>query len=200
MPHRGSKFSWILQRWQWSQRPAWLPFSFLVTWTELLYTCNWGCWATSPNKKHSAQLLQLCLFFPVSTASSKRSFSALRCLKTWLCNTVSQKRLTHMALLHVHRGILDDIYVLDIMREFISITPEPTSTFGVPKSSLDAVYCIYDTVLACSCRCAVYLYYIESLGFAWLYTHCFKFLMTVTWFSGLTWFSWHQWLLCLSLA
>ncbi|KAK5851412.1 hypothetical protein PBY51_002209 [Eleginops maclovinus] len=46
--------------------------------------------------------LHLCLSLPVSVASSERSFLALRRLKTWLRNTVSQRRLTHLALLHMH--------------------------------------------------------------------------------------------------
>ncbi len=85
--------------------------------------------------KEVEKLLQLCFCLPVSTASSERSFSALRCLKTWLRNSVTQKRLTHMALLHVHRDILDHINVQDLMREFISVTPERKAMFGVPKSS-----------------------------------------------------------------
>lgn len=34
-------------------------------------------------------------------------------LQSWLCNTVTQKRWTHMALLHVHKDILDDINIQD---------------------------------------------------------------------------------------
>ena len=54
-------------------------------------------------------LLHLCLSLPVSVASSERSFSALRRLKTWLRNTVTQRRLTHLALLHLHQDILDTV-------------------------------------------------------------------------------------------
>ncbi|CAL8325127.1 unnamed protein product [Arctogadus glacialis] len=51
--------------------------------------------------KDVGNLLHLALSLPISVASSERSFSALRRLKTWLRNTVVQRRLTHLALLHI---------------------------------------------------------------------------------------------------
>ena len=79
-------------------------------------------------------LLHLCLSLPVSVASSERSFSALRRLKTWLRNTVTQRRLTHLALLHLHQDILDTVDIHALMREFISAAPERKATFGVIPS------------------------------------------------------------------
>lgn len=49
--------------------------------------------------------LKLLCTLPVTTASSERSFSALKRLKTWLRTTMTQERLTGLALLHVHRQI-----------------------------------------------------------------------------------------------
>ena len=46
---------------------------------------------------------------PASTATTERSFSALRRLKTYLRTTMLQDRLTSLAVLHVHRGIDIDI-------------------------------------------------------------------------------------------
>lgn len=37
-----------------------------------------------------------------SNSSSERSFSSLRCLKTWLRATMLQERLIGLALLHIH--------------------------------------------------------------------------------------------------
>lgn len=45
------------------------------------------------------------------TACTERSFSALHHQKTWLCSTVTQCRLTDMALLHVHKDILDNLAI-----------------------------------------------------------------------------------------
>ena len=46
---------------------------------------------------------------PASTATTERSFSALRRLKTYLRTTMLQDRLTSLAVLHVHRDIDIDI-------------------------------------------------------------------------------------------
>ncbi|KAJ1530159.1 hypothetical protein ONE63_005090 [Megalurothrips usitatus] len=50
-------------------------------------------------------LLCLLTTLPVSNASAERSFSALRRLKTWLRSSMSQDRLTGLALMHVHRDL-----------------------------------------------------------------------------------------------
>ena len=57
--------------------------------------------------KQVTHTIELCLSLPVSAASSERSFSALKRLKTWLRSTMTQKRLTHTSLMHVHQEILD---------------------------------------------------------------------------------------------
>ncbi len=72
--------------------------------------------------KDMENLLQLHLSMPISVASSERSFSVLRRLKTWLRNTVTQKGLTHLALLHMHQEILDSLNIHVLKREFISTT------------------------------------------------------------------------------
>jgi len=76
--------------------------------------------------------LKSCLSMPVSVATCERSFSALRCLKTYLRSTVMmQKRLrpTHCAsLLHIHSDwvdSLDENYVLK--------NEERTKVFGNPN-------------------------------------------------------------------
>ena len=42
---------------------------------------------------------------PVTTASTERSFSTLRRLKTYVRNTTSEERLNGLALLQVHRDL-----------------------------------------------------------------------------------------------
>jgi len=51
------------------------------------------------------RLLQVLATLPVSTATSKRSFSTLRRLKTYLRNTTSEERVNGLAMLNVHRNI-----------------------------------------------------------------------------------------------
>lgn len=81
--------------------------------------------------KEAENLIKLCLRLPISAASSERTFSTLRRLKTWLRTTMTQKRLTHLALMHVHGDVLDRQDTGSLMSSFISINPERKATFGV---------------------------------------------------------------------
>ncbi|XP_013381238.1 52 kDa repressor of the inhibitor of the protein kinase [Lingula anatina] len=55
------------------------------------------------------RILKILLTMPVSTATAERSFSAMRRLKTYLRSTMSDKRLSSLGLLHVHREFKIDI-------------------------------------------------------------------------------------------
>jgi len=52
-----------------------------------------------------AMLLQIYATLPVTTATNERSFSALKYIKNYLRSTMSDNRLTGLALLYVHRDI-----------------------------------------------------------------------------------------------
>ena len=80
--------------------------------------------------KEVEAFIELCLCLPVSAALSERSFSTLRRLKTWMRSTMSQKRLTHLAVMHIHRHILDRVDVPSLVRSFIGNMPECKATFG----------------------------------------------------------------------
>ncbi|KAL4098258.1 hypothetical protein QTP88_022899 [Uroleucon formosanum] len=56
-----------------------------------------------------SKLLQIFITLPVSTATEERSFSTLRCLKTYLRNSSGQIRLNGLALLNIHRDVNVDI-------------------------------------------------------------------------------------------
>ena len=81
--------------------------------------------------KQVTRTIELCLSLPVSAASSERSFSALKRLKTWLRSTMTQKRLTQTSLMHVHQEILDSLDVARLMSTFVSKTAERRAVFGV---------------------------------------------------------------------
>ncbi|XP_050541762.1 zinc finger MYM-type protein 1-like isoform X2 [Daktulosphaira vitifoliae] len=51
------------------------------------------------------RLLTVFITLPISNASAERTFSTLRRLKTWLRSTMSETRLTGLALLNIHRDI-----------------------------------------------------------------------------------------------
>ena len=48
-------------------------------------------------------LVRLLLTSPCSSAEAERHFSGLRRLKTYMRNSVTQMRLNHLAVLHVHQ-------------------------------------------------------------------------------------------------
>lgn len=79
---------------------------------------------------HVEQLLRLLLVLPVSSASSERSFSSLRRLKTWLRATMTQQRLNHIAVLHTHQEELDALDTTSILSEFIAASDIRGSIFG----------------------------------------------------------------------
>ncbi|XP_008178700.1 52 kDa repressor of the inhibitor of the protein kinase-like [Acyrthosiphon pisum] len=51
------------------------------------------------------KLLKILITLPVTTATSERSFSTLKRLKTYLRNTTGQSRLNGLALMNIHRDI-----------------------------------------------------------------------------------------------
>lgn len=53
-------------------------------------------------------LMSILVTLPVSTASSERSFSTLKRLKSYLRNSTSENRLTGLALMSIHRSITID--------------------------------------------------------------------------------------------
>ena len=65
------------------------------------------------------KLARLILVMPATNASSERSFSSMRRLKTYLRNTMCQSRLNHVMLLNIHQEKLDALSMDDIAEEFI---------------------------------------------------------------------------------
>ena len=63
-------------------------------------------------------MLQILITLPVSTASPERSFSTLKRLKTWLRNSMAEKRLSNLALMAMHREILDNFDANEILNIF----------------------------------------------------------------------------------
>ena len=64
-------------------------------------------------------LVKIILVMPATNATSKRSFSALRRIKTYLRSTMSQNRLNHLMMLYVHKELLDKLELLDIANNFV---------------------------------------------------------------------------------
>ena len=75
-------------------------------------------------------LMELLLVVPASSATAERSFSALRRLKTYLRATMSQERLNHVALLHVHQNRVDCLDIKAIHKAFVSANDYRRSVFS----------------------------------------------------------------------
>lgn len=79
---------------------------------------------------HVVTVVKLILVMPATNATSERSFSALRRLKTYLRSTMAQARLNHLLTLHVHREATDSMDITAVAREFVGNRDGRLSTFG----------------------------------------------------------------------
>lgn len=75
-------------------------------------------------------LMKLILVLPATNATSERSFSAMRRVKSHLRSTMGQERLNNLMVLHVHKEYTDNIVLIDVANEFISKCPRRQSVFG----------------------------------------------------------------------
>ena len=76
------------------------------------------------------KLLKTYLTIPVTTSTAERNFSALRRIKTYLRNSMTQARLNHCMLLHVSRNKTDELNNVEIAKEFIGRNERRRNYFG----------------------------------------------------------------------
>ena len=74
-------------------------------------------------------LLRLYLTLPITSATSERTFSALRQLMTYTRSKMTEKKNNYF-LLHVHKDLTDDLDLASIAKEFIHATDEHVKYFG----------------------------------------------------------------------
>ena len=75
-------------------------------------------------------LMKMLIVCPVSSCECERSFSALRRLKTWLRNTMTQQRLNYSAVCHVHKSVLDEVDTVLLATNFVSRSDIRKNMFG----------------------------------------------------------------------
>lgn len=75
-------------------------------------------------------LCQLILVNPATSATSERSFSLARRLKTWLRNRASQQRFNNLAILNFHKKRTDCLNINNIANEFVAKTQSRKYQFG----------------------------------------------------------------------
>ena len=75
-------------------------------------------------------LIRILLTSSANSCEAERFFSALRRLKTWLRSTMTQTRIDHVAICHVHRDIMKEMSSQDIAEEFVRANDVRCSVFG----------------------------------------------------------------------
>ena len=76
------------------------------------------------------KLLKIYLTIPVTTATAERIFSGLKRIKTYLRNSMSQQRLNHCMLVHVHKQKTDHLCLEEMGKEFVDRNDRRQNFFG----------------------------------------------------------------------
>lgn len=91
-------------------------------------------WQMSPTSRclfsEIMTLLRLVLVMPATNATSERTFSSLRRVKTYLRSTMTQERLNHLLILHIHRDATDALDLCAFGNDFVSARDSRKSIFG----------------------------------------------------------------------
>ena len=59
--------------------------------------------------------------YHINSATGERSFSSLRLLKTYLRNSMTQERISDLAVIYINSDIADNLNVNDIIDKFASV-------------------------------------------------------------------------------
>ena len=65
--------------------------------------------------------LKVMLTVPITVASGERSFSKLKLIKTYLRSTMTEERLSNLAIISIENGISSNLNVDELIDEFASI-------------------------------------------------------------------------------
>ena len=88
------------------------------------------CSAKKELYAETAKLLDIIRCVPVSSAEAERSFSKLRRLKTWLRNSMGERRLSDLLVCHIHQSLLDQVDDERVVRAFVSVDDTRRKVFG----------------------------------------------------------------------
>ena len=75
------------------------------------------------------KLLRLYLTIPLTTATSERTFSAVRHVLTYKRATITQKRLNNCLLTYVNKDLTDKLDIIEVAKDFI-VNEERRKHFG----------------------------------------------------------------------
>ena len=81
-------------------------------------------------KNFFSEVIVVVYVMPATNATSERSFSALRRIKTYLRNSMIQERLNNLMLLHVHKQKTDELLLAEVARDFVNDSEHCLHIFG----------------------------------------------------------------------
>ena len=70
------------------------------------------------------RLLKFVLLMPATNAVSERSASAMCQIKTYLTTSMTQARLNHVMVIHIHSHLTDNVDHVRVLNEFFSASNE----------------------------------------------------------------------------
>ena len=76
------------------------------------------------------KLVKLLLVMPATNAVSERSFSAMKRIKSYLRSTMTNNRMNHLMIMHVHKDKTDKINMKHTANSFIGKTESRRKRFG----------------------------------------------------------------------
>ena len=71
---------------------------------------------------------------PATNAQSERSFSAVRRLNTYLRSSMTQQRLNHLMLLHIHKCHTNNLDLSGVVNDFIDGNEHMKNSLGMNLS------------------------------------------------------------------
>ena len=80
-------------------------------------------------------IIKMVLITGTTRATSKRSFSLARRVKTWLRSSMTQKRFNALAILHSHKDIVDKLSLVAIGNDFVDNLPNRRNNLGTFSGS-----------------------------------------------------------------
>ena len=90
-------------------------------------------------------VMNLLLVLPATNATSERSFSALRRVKTYLRSTMTQLRLNNLLILNTYKDETDSLDLKAVVNEFVSVRVKITLFWNILAN-----YCFTLIFLLCS--------------------------------------------------
>ena len=76
------------------------------------------------------KILRLFLTIPITSSTAERTFSAMKRLLSYLRSSMTEKRLNNCLLLYIHKDSTDELDVIELAKDFISINAERNRFFG----------------------------------------------------------------------